>query len=62
MQMSITYEKDFDDLCRVQYEQINLVLFFFGLENDETYSDFKDRNFLMLEVEYLHSIGKLSIH
>tara|TARA_Y100000401_G_C8325087_1_gene227728 strand:+ start:2624 stop:2806 length:183 start_codon:yes stop_codon:yes gene_type:complete len=60
--MSITYEKDFDDFCRVQYEQINLVLFFFGLENDETYSDFKDRNFLMLEVEYLHSIGKLSIH
>ncbi len=62
MQMSITYEKDFDDFCRVQYEQINLVLFFLGLENDETYSDFKDRNFLMLEVEYLHSIGKLSIH
>tara|TARA_R100000781_G_scaffold56128_1_gene36495 strand:- start:1360 stop:1542 length:183 start_codon:yes stop_codon:yes gene_type:complete len=60
--MSITYEKDFDDFCRVQYEQINLVLFFLGLENDETYSDFKDRNFLMLEVEYLHSIGKLSIH
>ena len=62
MQMSITYEKDFDDFCRVQYEQINLVLFFLGLENDETYSDFKDRNFLMLEIEYLHSIGKLSIH
>jgi len=33
-----------------------------GIINDDTYEDFKERNYHRLEVEYLTSIDKLSIH
>jgi hypothetical protein len=62
MLVNIIYEEDFEDFCRVQFEQVNVVLSLLGIANDETFSDFKERNYLRLEVEYLDSIGKLSIH
>ena len=39
-----------------------MVLALLGIVNDETFEDFMLRNQDQLEVEYLTSIGKLSIH
>ena len=60
--MYIIHEEDFTDFCRQQYDKISMVLALLGIANDETFEDFMLRNQDQLEVEYLTSIGKLSIH
>jgi ribosome assembly protein YihI (activator of Der GTPase) len=58
----IIHEEDYKDFCRQQYDKISMVLALLGIANDETFEDFMLRNQDQLEVEYLTSIGKLSIH
>ena len=55
-------EEDFESFCRDAYDRMNVVLEVLGIINDDTYEDFKERNYHRLEVEYLTSIDKLSIH
>ena len=60
--MYIIHEEDYKDFCRQQYDKISMDLALLGIVNDETFEDFMLRNQDQLEVEYLTSIGKLSIH
>jgi len=55
-------EEDFESFCRDAYDRMIVVLEVLGIINDDTYEDFKERNYHRLEVEYLTSIDKLSIH
>lgn len=55
-------EEDFESFCRNAYDKMIVVLEVLGIINDDTYEDFKERNYHRLEVEYLTSIDKLSIH
>jgi len=55
-------EEDFESFCRDAYDRMKVVLEILGIINDDTFEDFKERNYHNLEVQYLTSIDKLSIH
>tara|TARA_A100001201_G_scaffold97768_1_gene84338 strand:- start:1793 stop:1981 length:189 start_codon:yes stop_codon:yes gene_type:complete len=55
---SYIYEEDFEEFCRERFEKVSLACQFLGIANDETYEDFKERNYVSLELEYRNSIDK----
>ena len=60
--MNSINEEDFENFCREAYDRMKVVLELLGIINDDTFEDFKERNYHNLEVQYLTSIDKYSIH
>ena len=58
---SFMLENEFEDYCRERYYRINIACDFLGIINDEDYVSFKERNFTLLEIDFLNSIDK-TIH
>lgn len=58
---SYLLQEDFEEFCRRAYERISLACEILSIVNDETYEDFRERNYATLESDYLNSIEK-TIH
>ena len=58
---SYLLEQDFEQFCRYAYERVSAACDYLGIINDETFEDFKERNYASLESDYLNSIDR-TIH
>jgi len=58
---SYLLQEGFEEFCRRAYERILLACEILSIVNDETYEDFRERNYATLESDYLNSIEK-TIH
>lgn len=58
---SYLLQEGFEEFCRHAYERISLACEILSIVNDETYEDFRERNYASLESDYLNSIEK-TIH
>jgi len=58
---SYLLQEGFEEFCRRAYERISLACEILSIVNDETYEDFRERNYATLESDYLNSIEK-TIH
>ncbi len=58
---SYLLQEGFEEFCRRAYEKVSAALDYLGIINDETYEDFKERNYASLESDYLNSIDR-TIH
>ena len=58
---SYLLQEGFEEFCRRAYERVLAACDYLGIINDETYEDFKERNYASLESDYLNSIDR-TIH
>ena len=58
---SYLLQEGFEEFCRRAYERISLACEILSIVNDETYEDFRERNYATLESDYLNSIDR-TIH
>ena len=58
---SYLLQEGFEEFCRRAYERVSTALDYLGIINDETYEDFRERNYATLESDYLNSIDR-TIH
>jgi len=58
---SYLLQEGFEEFCRHAYERVSAACNYLGIINDETYEDFRERNYASLESDYLNSIDR-TIH